>query len=299
MTNFHDKDGLPIEPEPYLKAFVSRLGGQGSPNSVTYTGDKTYEIHDSGSKAVYDDGMQRDNTAGKPRFDLIFPRDIPYEDQLLTRVAMQYEVGGQKYGPRNWEKSSSEESLAHHESALMRHVVKFLTGTEDGEDHAAAIVWNTNAIDLTRRNIRNNTALEAEIEEYAGGEAGGAGGGDTTDALYGFRRYNPSTGEYDSLAEAISSERFEAENEAAKLLLMGDLVFDDGASLTDCEGDTWYYSSAHDDWACGDMARDEICIDQDDGLASNRLLGTWGPLTLTSGYRNGWTISRDGKVTRT
>lgn len=115
-----------------------------------------WEVHDSGSKSQYDDGMQRDSTDGKPQPALMFPRGVPYGEQLLTRVAMQYHLGGRKYGDRNWEKSATEESLAHHEDALLRHVFKYVTGTDDGEDHAAAIVWNVNAIDLTRRNIRKN-----------------------------------------------------------------------------------------------------------------------------------------------
>lgn len=109
---------------------------------------------DSGVKAEYADGMRRDSVEGKPTFGLMFPKDVPYEEQLLTRVAMLYMRGGVRYGSRNWEKSSTEESLAHHEEALWRHFVKFVTGVEDGEDHAAAVVWNVNAVLLTRRNIK-------------------------------------------------------------------------------------------------------------------------------------------------
>lgn len=113
-----------------------------------------YVTKDSGKKSEYGDGMVRDTTEGKPQFPLLFPKGVPYEDQLITRVAELYMRGGIKYGARNWEKSRTEESLAHHEDALMRHVIKFLIGTEDGEDHAAAVVWNVNAVDLTRRKIQ-------------------------------------------------------------------------------------------------------------------------------------------------
>lgn len=121
---------------------------------------------DSGKKAEYGDGMVRDTTEGKPQFPLLFPKGVPYEDQLITRVAELYQRGGEKYGARNWEKSSTEESLAHHEDALMRHVIKFLIGVEDGEDHAAAVVWNVNAVDLTRRKIQEKLEVVAEDSAY-------------------------------------------------------------------------------------------------------------------------------------
>ena len=84
----------------------------------------------------------------------MFPKDIPYEDQMITRVAALYARGAEKYGARNYENSKTEDSLAHHEDSLMRHVIAFLLGTDDGEDHAAAAIWNAIAVDLTRRNIK-------------------------------------------------------------------------------------------------------------------------------------------------
>lgn len=112
-----------------------------------------FEVRDSGKKAQYDDGMQRDDPTGKPKFGLMWPKDVPYEEQLIYRVAMHYMHGGKKYGDRNWEKSCTYESLAAHEEALWRHFTKFYADIEDGEDHAAAVVWNVNAVLLTRRNI--------------------------------------------------------------------------------------------------------------------------------------------------
>src|ERR1700752_5088532 len=113
-----------------------------------------FEGRDSGKMAEYPSGMRRDTTEGKPRFDLLIPRDMPYEETLLYRTAMHYMRGGEKYGDRNYEKSRTPEDLAHHEAALWRHFVKFAMGVEDGEDHAAAVVWNVNAVLLTRRNIK-------------------------------------------------------------------------------------------------------------------------------------------------
>lgn len=125
---------------------------------------------DSGAKAHHSDGVVRDTDAGKPRFDLMFPKGVPFDDQLMTRVAELYERGGQIYGMRNWEKSDAPETLEHHEAALMRHVVRFLTGVEDGEDHAAAVVWNVNAVDLCRRNIRLKKPASVFPEHLMPGE---------------------------------------------------------------------------------------------------------------------------------
>lgn len=113
----------------------------------------TYVTTDSGAVSEHDDGMRRDAVTGKPTFGLMFPRGVPYEEQLITRVAALYERGGRKYGARNWELSCTEDSLAHHEESFLRHVMEFYCGVQDGEDHAAAVVWNVNAILLTRRNI--------------------------------------------------------------------------------------------------------------------------------------------------
>jgi hypothetical protein len=120
-----------------------------------------FEVRDSGKKAVYSDGNQRDDPGDKPRFDLLYPRGMPYEETLLYRTAMHYMRGGRKYGDRNWEKSSTEESLLAHEQALHRHFVKFSLGIEDGEDHAAAIVWNIQAILYTRWRLKQR--IDAEV----------------------------------------------------------------------------------------------------------------------------------------
>lgn len=129
--------------------------------------DKKFVTKDSGSRAEHPDGVVRDTEAGKPRFDLFLPEGVPFDEQLLTRVAWLYERGAAKYGDRNWEKSETEETLAHHRAAYLRHVFRFYFGVEDGEDHAAAVVWNVNAIDLTRRKIKAKADRLAELREKA------------------------------------------------------------------------------------------------------------------------------------
>jgi hypothetical protein len=123
-----------------------------------------FKVYDSGVKTEYDDGMHRDTAEGKPKFRLMWPEGVPLEEQLLYRTAMHYTKGGELYGDRNWEKSCTEESLAHHADATERHLHKFLLGVEDGEDHAAAVVWGINAVLLTRRNIAAKAELDRMVK---------------------------------------------------------------------------------------------------------------------------------------
>jgi len=116
-----------------------------------------YTTRDSGAKAVHSDGVQRDTQAGKTLYTLMFPKGVPAEQQLIVRIAELYTRGGAKYGNRNWENSRSEDTLEHHTEALWRHFMNFFFDVQDGEDHAAAIVWNINAVELARRNIADGT----------------------------------------------------------------------------------------------------------------------------------------------
>lgn len=104
-----------------------------------------YVTKDSGKRIDYDSGMRRDVQEGKPRFDLICPLSMPYNETLLYRLAMLLERGMSKYGYRNWEKANSEEELRRFYASLWRHFMQFIAGEED-EDHAAAIIFNLNAI---------------------------------------------------------------------------------------------------------------------------------------------------------
>lgn len=125
-----------------------------------------YVTRDSGEKAVHSDGVQRDTQAGKVKFPLMFPRDVPMREQLIWRIAELYTRGGRKYGDRNWEKSASQDTLEHHTEALWRHFMKFFFDVQDGEDHAAAIVWNINAVELARRNLAKE--IDGSTEHGAG-----------------------------------------------------------------------------------------------------------------------------------
>lgn len=111
----------------------------------------------------HSDGVVRDTTKGKVKFPLVFPKGVAKKDQLFWRVAMLYTTGGERYGDRNWENSEGEDTLAHHEEALWRHFMSFYFEEDTEEDHAAAIVWNINAVELTRRKIREAAARNKDM----------------------------------------------------------------------------------------------------------------------------------------
>jgi hypothetical protein len=129
--------------------------------NVTLGPGKLYVTKDSGEKAVHSDGVQRDTQVGKTKFTLMFPRGVPMREQLFTRVAELYTRGGEKYGDRNWENSCAPDTLDHHLEALWRHFMSFFFEENQEEDHAAAIMWNVNAVELTRRNIREQQPIAA------------------------------------------------------------------------------------------------------------------------------------------
>lgn len=116
-----------------------------------------YITKDSGQRATFDSGMQRDTQEGKPRFDLMFPVGVPYEEQFVTRIAALMARGAEKYDDRNWEKANSPEELERMKASAIRHFIQWLCGERD-EDHAAAVVFNLLAYETTDQKI-NNKAL--------------------------------------------------------------------------------------------------------------------------------------------
>jgi len=94
--------------------------------------DKKYEIKDSGTRAKFDTGAQRDLSSGKGRFDLL-------PCQAIRALAIHYEKGCNKYGPRNWEKGIP---VSRFVDSAMRHLFQFLDGIDDGENHLVSALWN-------------------------------------------------------------------------------------------------------------------------------------------------------------
>lgn len=96
---------------------------------------------DSGKRQEFETGMVRDTQDGKARFDLLFPVELPYSEQLLTRFADLMARGAVKYAERNWEQARTPEELARYKASALRHLIQWLTGEVD-EDHAAAVMFN-------------------------------------------------------------------------------------------------------------------------------------------------------------
>lgn len=122
-----------------------------------------YETKDSGERAQFPSGMQRDTQKGKPRWDLLLPLNVPYEDQLLTRLAALMARGAEKYDPRNWEKANSVEELERMKGSAFRHMMQWLCGETD-EDHAAGAIFNILAAETTRLKVKPE-AEEPVVEE--------------------------------------------------------------------------------------------------------------------------------------
>lgn len=135
---------------PECDNFDSLTKLDGGEVGVTIT--PQFETKDSGGRHVHVSGMVRDTNAGKPRFDLLIPKGIPFEELYLTRVARLYERGAQKYTPRNWEKANSQEEMDRALESAFRHFMQWYAGETD-EDHAAAVFFNINEAETIRTKL--------------------------------------------------------------------------------------------------------------------------------------------------
>jgi Domain of unknown function (DUF5664)/GNL3L/Grn1 putative GTPase len=109
---------------------------------------------DSGSRAQFTTGMQRDTNVGKARFDLIVPNNIPYKEQLLTRFAELMARGAVKYEERNWEKAKTQEEMNRYKDSAFRHFMQWYCDEED-EDHAVAVLFNIMGFETTKYKFKN------------------------------------------------------------------------------------------------------------------------------------------------
>lgn len=119
-----------------------------------------YITKDSGERQEFDSGMQRDTEAGKPRFDLLVPENVPYEEQLLTRFAALLGRGAEKYEQRNWEQADSWAELDRMKSSAFRHFMQWFCGETD-EDHAAAVMFNLLAFETTLYKVQHVAKIRA------------------------------------------------------------------------------------------------------------------------------------------
>lgn len=98
-------------------------------------------LHDSGTRQQFEGGGVRDTAEGKPRFDLLWPKDVPYEAQFLTQMAQVLQQGAEKYAPRNWELFYTEEAKEHAQGSLGRHYANYMAGSTD-EPHLILMACN-------------------------------------------------------------------------------------------------------------------------------------------------------------
>lgn len=99
-------------------------------------------------------GMVRDTGSGKPRFDLITPKGLPYDQQMLYRQAMWMTRGAEHYGDRNWEKAATQEELDRFKESAFRHFMKWFFDVEDGDDNAAALHFNVDGAEYVKYRLK-------------------------------------------------------------------------------------------------------------------------------------------------
>lgn len=101
-----------------------------------------FSTKDWWTRKTFSSGMLREISDNKPRFDLMIPLEVPYEQQLLTRFANLMARWADKYKERNWEVACTQDELNRFRESAIRHFFQWFTNTEDWEDHAAAIIFN-------------------------------------------------------------------------------------------------------------------------------------------------------------
>jgi hypothetical protein len=128
--------GPNYEPNPRLAAEAMR-------ETLLLSG---FVVKDSGERAQFESGMQRDTTTGKIRYDLVF------DGPMFERVAAHLTKGAVKYEPRNWMKANSMEEADRYRESAVRHFILWLNGVTD-EDHAAAVFFNINGYEYVKERV--------------------------------------------------------------------------------------------------------------------------------------------------
>jgi len=110
-------------------------------------------IKDSGKRIEFDSGMVRDITDDK--IDYTLALDGP----MFERYARHLTDGAKKYDKRNWLKASGQEELDRFKESALRHMIQWLRGDTD-EDHAAAIWFNVNGVEMVKEKLAPKVALD-------------------------------------------------------------------------------------------------------------------------------------------
>lgn len=115
-----------------------------------------FVTRDSGERQEFETGMVRDNGGDKIRFDLTIPPGIPYEHQMLTRFAELLTRGAEKYGAHNWTKAKTQEELDRFKESAIRHFMQWYLDSDQDEDHATAIWFNTMGAEYVKWRMKNS-----------------------------------------------------------------------------------------------------------------------------------------------
>jgi hypothetical protein len=105
-------------------------------------------------RVEFQSGMVRDGTKDKPRFDLVTPVCIPYEEQMLTRWAKHMAKGAAHYSERNWEKAEGDAELTRFKESAFRHFMQWFFNEND-EDHASAVFFNITGFEMVKSKIKH------------------------------------------------------------------------------------------------------------------------------------------------
>lgn len=110
-------------------------------------------LADSGARREFATGSVRDVRTGKGRYDLLMWRAI-------HQLAIQLELGAEKYGPDNWRRG---QPLSVYFDSMSRHAANFRTGKRD-ERHERGMIWNAMALVETMEMIREGL-LPPELDD--------------------------------------------------------------------------------------------------------------------------------------
>ena len=121
------------QPQPYVGPSAKEMRDKIKSVMDAKTGQ--FSLRDSGERAKFETGAQRDVETGKPRVSDVLEY-LPLE--CLERTADQYIRGAKKYDKDNWKKGIP---TSRYLSSALRHLYMYLTG-DRVEDHLAAVVFN-------------------------------------------------------------------------------------------------------------------------------------------------------------
>lgn len=102
----------------------------------------------------FEGGGYRESDSRREQPQLLWPLDVPYDEQFLTRMAQVMGDGAHKYEARNWERFEDSATLERAKASASRHFNAWLSGDES-EDHAAAAAINLLFAETIKYKIAN------------------------------------------------------------------------------------------------------------------------------------------------